>query len=84
MFVGLVAEDIDVVAGVDEEDGEAVGITDGALLLGAGKPLDDVEVAGVGGDRNEESASDEGCGVADKGLGKEGTALDSVLLITDT
>lgn len=70
VLLGLVAEDIDVVAGIDEEDGETVGITDGALLLGAGKPLDDVEIAGVGSNGDEESASDEGSSVADKGLGK--------------
>lgn len=70
VLLGLVAEDIDVVAGIDEEDGEAVGITDCALLLGASKPLDDVEIAGVGSNGDEESASDEGSGVADKGLGK--------------
>ena len=62
---GLVAEDIDVVAGIDEEDGKVVGVADGAAFLGAGKPLDDVEVAGVGGDGDEEAAADVGGGVAD-------------------
>ena len=62
---GLVAEDVDVVAGIDEEDGKVVGAADGAAFLGAGKPFDDVEVAGISGDGDEEAAADVGGGVAD-------------------
>lgn len=46
----LVAEDIDVVAWIDEEYGQPVRIAYDALFLSAGKPFEDVEVAGVGGD----------------------------------
>ena len=54
---GLVAEDVDVVAGIDEEYGKLMGVADGAVFLHTGEPLNDIEVAGVGGDGDEESAS---------------------------
>ena len=79
----LVAEDVDVVARVDEEDGETVGIADGALLLGAGEPFKDVEVASVGGDGDEKATTDEGSGVADQRFRKEGTAADRLLVVGD-
>ena len=47
-----VAEDIDVVAGVEEEDGEAGGVDDGAVLLGTEKVFHKVLL--LGGDRHEE------------------------------
>ena len=61
-----------------------MGVADGAPLLGAGKPLDDVEVAGVGGDGDEEPATDVGCSVADQRFGEECPTTDRLLVVGDT
>ena len=53
----LVAEDVDVVAGIDIEDGHLLGVADGALLLHTGHPCQHVEVAGISGDGDEEAAA---------------------------
>ena len=42
-----------------------MAVADGALFMGAGEPLDDVKVAGVGGDGDEDAAAIEGSSVAD-------------------
>ena len=53
----LVAKDVDVVAWIDEEYGQEVGVANGAVFLDAGEPFEDVAVAAVGGDRDEKSAA---------------------------
>ena len=68
--VGLVAEDVDVVAGIDEEDGQPVGVAHGAVFLHAGKPLYHVAAACVGGDGDEQVVSFLGSGAAYKGFGE--------------
>ena len=73
---GLVAEDVDVVAGVDVEDGEGSGVADGAVFVYTGHPFEDVEVAGVGGDGDEQVAPYFGGGAADDGFGEHGAAFD--------
>ena len=45
-----VAEDIEVVAGVEEEDGCGGGVCDEAAVGGAEDPVDGVGVARVGGE----------------------------------
>ena len=60
-----------------------MGIADGALFLSAGKPFDDVEVASVGSDGDEEAAADLGSGVADQCFGEEGVAADGLLVVGD-
>ena len=81
--VGLIAEDINVVAGVDEEDGQTVGVADGAVFLHAGKPFHYVAAACVGGDGDEESVSRQGCSAADDGFGEEGSAFYGVAVVGD-
>ena len=53
----LVAKDVDVVARIDEENGQEVGVANGAVFLDTGEPFEDVAVAAVGGDRDEKSAA---------------------------
>ena len=78
-----VAEDVDVVAGVEVEHGEPVCVGNGAPFGGAEEPFDDVEVARVGGDGDEQSAAAVGCRLADDGLGVEGAAGDALHLAGD-
>lgn len=68
--VGLVAEDVDVVARVDEKDGQPVGVAHGAVFLNAGKPFHYVAAACVGGDGDEQVVSFLGSGAAYKGFGE--------------
>ena len=80
---GLVAEDVDVVARVDKQDGQPVGVAHGAVFLHSGKPFHYIAAAGVGGDGDEQSVSRLGSGGAYKGFGEEGAAFYREAVVGD-
>ena len=51
-----VAKDVYVVAGIDIEDGKAGKVAYGAMFGYTGYPFDNIEVARVGGDADEQAA----------------------------
>lgn len=65
-----VAEDVYVVAGIDIEDGKAGKVAYGAMFGYTGYPFDNIEVARVGGDADEESAALLCRAVANDGFGE--------------
>ena len=79
----LVAKDVDVVAWIDEEYGQEVGVANGAVFLDAGEPFEDVAVAAVGGDRDEESATCFGSSTANGSFGVDGFAVDGYGVVGD-
>lgn len=75
---GLVAKNVYVVARIDEEDGQEVGVADNAIFLSTDEPFDNIAAAGVGGYGDEEGAMGFGGSIADDSFGEKGTSLDGM------